>query len=99
METKKALPILFLMMFLVMVGFGIIIPVLPFLAEKVGGSPTELGLLMAVYSLMQLIFAPMWGRISDRIGRKPVMIIGIAGLAFSFFISCNGRFFMGFICS
>jgi MFS transporter, DHA1 family, multidrug resistance protein len=86
-ETKKALPILFLMMFLVMVGFGIIIPVLPFLAEKVGGNSTELGLLMAVYSLMQLIFAPMWGRISDRIGRKPVMIIGIAGLAISFFIS------------
>lgn len=87
METKRALPILFLMMFLVMVGFGIIIPVLPFLAEKVGGSPTELGLLMAVYSLMQLFFAPMWGRISDRIGRKPVMVIGIAGLALSFFIS------------
>lgn len=86
METKKVLPVLFLVMFLVMVGFGIIIPVMPFLAEKVGGSPTELGLLMAVYSLMQLLFAPMWGRISDRIGRKPVMMIGIAGLALSFFI-------------
>ncbi|HEY2422163.1 MAG TPA: MFS transporter [Neobacillus sp.] len=86
METKKVLPILFLVMFLVMVGFGIIIPVLPFLAEKVGGNPTELGLLMAVYSLMQLFFAPMWGRISDRIGRKPVMMIGITGLAISFFI-------------
>src|SRR6476469_8095018 len=85
-ETKKVFSILFLMMFLVMVGFGIIIPVLPFLAEKVGGSPTELGLLMAVYSLMQLFFAPMWGRISDRIGRKPVMMIGIFGLAISFFI-------------
>ncbi|MEH6942425.1 MFS transporter [Bacillus sp. JJ722] len=86
MKTKKVLPILFLVMFLVMVGFGIIIPVLPFLAEKVGGSPTELGLLMAVYSLMQLFFAPIWGRVSDRIGRKPVMMIGIAGLAASFFI-------------
>lgn len=86
METKKALPILFLVMFLVMVGFGIIIPVLPFYAEEVGASPTELGLLMAVYSLMQLIFAPMWGRISDRIGRKPVIMIGIGGLAISFFL-------------
>lgn len=86
-EKNKALPILFLMMFLVMAGFGIIIPVLPFLAEKVGGNPTELGLLMAVYSLMQLFFAPMWGRISDRIGRKPVMLIGIAGLTLSFFLS------------
>ncbi|WP_057914572.1 MFS transporter [Peribacillus muralis] len=86
METKKVLPVLFLVMFLVMVGFGIIIPVIPFLAEKVGGSPTQLGLLMAVYSLMQLFFAPLWGRISDRVGRKPVMMIGIAGLALSFFI-------------
>jgi len=86
MESKKVLPVLFLVMFLVMVGFGIIIPVLPFLAEEVGGTPTELGFLMAVYSIMQLLFAPMWGRISDRIGRKPVMIVGIAGLAISFFI-------------
>lgn len=85
METKKALPILFLVMFLVMIGFGIIIPVLPFYAENVGASPTQLGLLMAVYSLMQLIFAPMWGRLSDRIGRKPVIMIGIGGLALSFF--------------
>ncbi|MDQ0216752.1 multidrug resistance protein [Oikeobacillus pervagus] len=86
METKKALPVLFLVMFLVMIGFGIIIPVLPFYAEKIGANPTELGLLMAVYSLMQLLFAPMWGRISDRIGRKPVIMIGIFGLAISFFL-------------
>ncbi|KAB7707590.1 MFS transporter [Bacillus aerolatus] len=86
METKKALPILFVVMFLVMVGFGIIIPVLPFYAEEMGASPAQLGLLMAVYSLMQLLFAPMWGRISDRMGRKPVMMIGILGLALSFFL-------------
>ncbi|MFJ7726271.1 MFS transporter [Neobacillus sp. NPDC097160] len=86
MQTKTALPILFVVMFLVMVGFGIIIPVLPFYAEEIGANPTELGLLMAVYSLMQLIFAPMWGQVSDRIGRKPVMMIGIAGLGLSFLI-------------
>ena len=86
METKRALPILFLVMFLVMIGFGIIIPVLPFYAEELGANTFQLGLLMAVYSLMQLIFAPIWGRLSDRIGRKPVMMIGIAGLALSFFI-------------
>ncbi|RHW42125.1 MFS transporter [Neobacillus notoginsengisoli] len=85
-DTKKALPILFLVMFLVMVGFGIIIPVLPFYAEKLGASPTQLGYLMAVYSSMQLLFAPMWGRVSDRIGRKPVMLAGITGLAISFFL-------------
>ncbi|MED4352016.1 MFS transporter [Schinkia azotoformans] len=86
MGNKKALLLLFIIMFLVMVGFGIIIPVLPFFAEEIGASPTELGWLMAVYSLMQLLFAPMWGRISDRIGRKPVLLIGIAGLALSFFL-------------
>ncbi|KAA9026209.1 MFS transporter [Niallia endozanthoxylica] len=86
LETKRALPILFAVMFLVMVGFGIIIPVMPFYAENIGASPLELGWLMAVYSLMQLIFAPVWGRVSDRIGRKPVIMIGISGLALSFIL-------------
>ncbi|RXJ00622.1 MFS transporter [Anaerobacillus alkaliphilus] len=86
MKQTKALPVLFAVMFLVMVGFGIIIPVLPFYAEELGASPTQLGLLMATYSLMQFIFAPMWGRLSDRIGRKPVIMIGILGLSISFFM-------------
>ncbi|ENH98156.1 major facilitator superfamily protein [Gracilibacillus halophilus YIM-C55.5] len=84
MESKKVFSILFAVMFLVMVGFGIIIPVLPFYAEELGASSTELGLLMSAYSVMQFTFAPMWGKISDRIGRKPVLLIGISGLAFSF---------------
>lgn len=86
MKTKSALPILGLQIFLVMVGFGIIIPVLPFYAQDLGANPTALGWLMAVYSAMQLIFAPVWGKISDNIGRKPVMLIGISGLALSFFL-------------
>ncbi|WP_163539946.1 MFS transporter [Gracilibacillus sp. YIM 98692] len=86
MNSKKVLAILFAVMFLVMVGFGIIIPVLPFYAEELGASPTQLGLLMAVYSLMQFLFAPMWGKISDRIGRKPVLMLGIIGLSISFFM-------------
>ena len=86
METKKVLTVLFFIMFLVFIGFGIIIPVLPFYAEDLGASPTELGLLMAVYSFMQLIFAPIWGQLSDRIGRKPILLIGISGLAVSFFL-------------
>ncbi|MFC0561204.1 MFS transporter [Halalkalibacter alkalisediminis] len=86
MESKKSLPVLFAVMFLVMVGFGIIIPVMPFYVEEIGATPTQLGLLMAVYSVMQLLFAPMWGRVSDRIGRKPVIMVGIFGLALSFFL-------------
>ncbi|MFC4386264.1 MFS transporter [Gracilibacillus marinus] len=86
MNTKRVLPVLFAVMFMVMVGFGIIIPVLPFYAEELGASPTELGLLMATYSIMQFIFSPLWGGVSDRIGRKPVLLIGIAGLSLSFFM-------------
>lgn len=86
LNSKKTLPILFLVMFLVMIGFGIIIPVLPFYAEELGATATELGWLMAVYSIMQLIFAPLWGTVSDKIGRKPVMLIGIVGLSLSFFL-------------
>ncbi|QED46260.1 MFS transporter [Cytobacillus dafuensis] len=97
METKRVLPILFLVMFLVMVGFGIIIPVLPFYAEEIGASPAQLGWLMAVYSLMQLIFAPIWGKVSDRIGRKPVILLGIAGLSISFFLQAfSGQLWMLF---
>lgn len=86
LKNRGTLPILFLVMFFVMVGFGIIIPVLPFYAENLGATAFELGLLMAVYSLMQFLFAPMWGRISDRVGRKPIILTGIFGLAVSFFL-------------
>ncbi|WP_083256150.1 MFS transporter [Domibacillus iocasae] len=73
-------------MFLVMVGFGIIIPVLPFYAENFGASPAELGWLMAVYPVMQLLSASVWRRFSDRIGHRRVMMIGIISLAMPFFL-------------
>ncbi|MBB3908016.1 MFS transporter [Anoxybacillus rupiensis] len=83
---KTSLALLFSVMFLVMCGFGIIIPVLPFFAESIGATPTELGLLMSIYSLMQFLFAPIWGRISDQYGRKPILLVGIIGLSLSFFL-------------
>ncbi len=86
MQQKRVLFTLFMIMFLVMAGFGIIIPVLPFYAEELGATPTQLGLLMAVYSLMQFIFSPMWGKISDKVGRKPIILVGILGLSLSFFM-------------
>lgn len=86
MNERRYLPLLFIVMFFVMMGFGIIIPVLPFFAENIGATPTELGWLMAVYSFMQFLFAPMWGNLSDRYGRKPMILIGISGLALSFFL-------------
>lgn len=64
-------------------GFGIVIPILPLYAESGGfnASPAVIGLLVASFSLAQLVFAPLWGRVSDRIGRKPVLVLSLAGTA------------------
>jgi multidrug resistance protein len=83
---KRVFLVLFAIMFMVMLGFGIIIPVLPFYAEKFGADSVTLGLLMAVYSIMNFIFAPIWGSLSDRVGRKPVLLIGLVGFAASYFL-------------
>ncbi|HEV8324438.1 MAG TPA: MFS transporter [Myxococcota bacterium] len=74
--------VLFLTVLLDLVGFGIILPLLPFYAVQLGGSSgLKVGLLGASYSLTQFIFAPVWGRLSDRIGRRPVLLVSVAGNA------------------
>lgn len=78
MKDKRLL-IIFLTVFIDLVGFGIIIPMNPYLAEAFGASPLQVGLLMSVYSLMQFIFSPLWGQLSDRIGRRPVILISLLG--------------------
>lgn len=80
----RSVIILFFILFLVMVGFGIIIPIMPFFLTSLGGNASILGLFMATYSLMHLLFAPFWGRLSDRIGRRPVILIGISGYGITF---------------
>ena len=64
-----------------LVGFGIVLPILPRYAERFGASPATVGLLVASFSLAQLVFAPVWGRVSDRVGRKPVLVLSLAGTA------------------
>jgi DHA1 family tetracycline resistance protein-like MFS transporter len=64
-----------------LVGFGIVVPILPRYAERFGASPSTVGLLVASFSIAQLVFAPVWGRVSDRIGRKPVLIASLVGTA------------------
>ncbi|MEJ5255297.1 MAG: MFS transporter [Acidimicrobiales bacterium] len=64
-----------------LVGFGIVVPILPQYAERFGVSGTVIGLLFASFSLAQLVFAPVWGRVSDRVGRKPVILISLFGTA------------------
>jgi DHA1 family multidrug resistance protein-like MFS transporter len=80
------LAILVLGMFFLTLGFSIIMPILPYYTQKMGASALELGLLMASYSLMQLIVTPIWGSLSDRIGRKPIFLIGLFGYGFSFIV-------------
>ena len=76
--------ILFLIVFVDLVGFGLIIPLLPFYGEHFHATPATVGLLMAIYSLAQFIAAPMWGRLSDRVGRKPVLALSLAGATLSY---------------
>ena len=80
----RPLLVIFLTIFVNLVGFGIIIPLLPFYAETFGASPTIIGLLFAVFSLCQLVAAPALGDLSDRYGRRPILIFSLAGTVVSF---------------
>ena len=77
--SKRSLLILIFVLFVVMLGYGIVIPILPFYIESMGAGGTELGFLVASYAVMRLIFGPIWGGLSDRVGRKPILLIGILG--------------------
>ncbi|MEH2094224.1 hypothetical protein CDG77_22655 [Nostoc sp. 'Peltigera membranacea cyanobiont' 213] len=93
MESKnhsRPIFVLFLTVFIDLLGFGIILPILPLYAEQFGANPNEATLLVAIYSLMQFLFAPLWGRFSDRYGRRPILlltlfgsVIAYAGLSFA----------------
>ena len=76
----KNIYILSFALIVVMLGFGMVMPIFPFLITQMGGSGDEYGLLIALYAVMQLIFSPVWGSISDQVGRKPVMLFGMAGV-------------------
>ena len=78
-SNRKNLILLAFTLVVIMLGFGIVIPIMPFYIEKLGASGKQLGLLTATYSIMQFVFAPIWGSVSDRVGRKPILMLGILG--------------------
>ncbi|MBI3411213.1 MAG: MFS transporter, partial [Planctomycetes bacterium] len=99
-SNRSALFIVFLVVFIDLLGFGIVLPMLPVIAETYVGTlvfPTEdgasvaaksqenptvgliIGLLLSSFSFMQFLFAPVWGRISDRVGRRPILLLGLVG--------------------
>jgi DHA1 family tetracycline resistance protein-like MFS transporter len=77
--SSAGLGVIFLTVLLDLLGFGIVIPILPLYAEKLHATDVQTGLLLAIYSVMQLFFSPIWGRLSDRAGRRPVLLISILG--------------------
>lgn len=94
MQTEKTkekfltgpLLVIFLTIFIDLVGFGIVIPLLTFYAEEFNATPLDIGLLVSSYSLMQFIFSPIWGNLSDRFGRKPILFITILGSSIGYLI-------------
>ena len=86
---RSSLLVLFLTVFIDLIGFGMVIPFLSYYASEYGASGTTVGAVVGIYSIMQFFFAPVWGRLSDRIGRRPVLLISLTA-------SCAGYFLFGF---
>jgi DHA1 family multidrug resistance protein-like MFS transporter len=78
-DNQKNLLILSFTLVVVTMGFGMVIPIFPFYIERLGASGVQYGILIAIYAIMQFLFAPLWGGLSDRVGRKPVLMVGILG--------------------
>lgn len=85
-QKQRGFWLLFLALFIDLLGFGILVPLLPFYAESLGATAFEVALLIAVYSLAQFLFAPLWGRLSDRHGRRPIILVGLIGTSISFIL-------------
>jgi len=82
--AKSGLMIVFVTVFIDLLGFGIVLPLLPRYGKAFEADNLTLGLLMASFSAMQFLFAPIWGRVSDRVGRRPILILGLAGSTASY---------------
>jgi predicted MFS family arabinose efflux permease len=85
-RRRSALAILFVIVFVDLLGFGMVIPIMPLYAKELGASEAWTGLLSTGYSAMQFVFAPIWGRLSDRIGRRPVLLASIFATALAFLV-------------
>jgi MFS family permease len=86
MKRNPSIFVIFLTVFIDLVGFGIVVPMLPLYTRDFGAQGYLIGVIFAVYSAMQFVFSPIWGRLSDRIGRRPVLLMSTAGACGSYII-------------
>ena len=85
-NARSSLTIIFVTVFVDLLGFGIVLPLLPYYAREFHASGTTAGGLIAVYSAMQFVFAPLWGRWSDRVGRRPAILVSLGGSTLSYLL-------------
>ncbi len=91
MENKKPQITIFLTVFIYLLGFGMILPIIPIISTQYGATPLQTGLLLSVYSAMQFLFSPIWGRLSDKYGRRPVLLFCLVGEIFAYLFFALAR--------
>ena len=84
--SHSVLVVVFATILIDFIGFSVLIPILPLFAKRLGATPVQVALLLALYALAQLLFSPIWGWVSDRIGRRPVILVSLAGTVLSFLV-------------
>ena len=93
MNRKPSLLVVFLTVFIDLIGFGIVVPLVPIFSRHYGASGWVIGAIIASFSAMQFVFSPIWGRLSDRHGRRPILLISTAGSALSYVLFAVGSGF------
>jgi MFS family permease len=93
MNRKPSMLVIFLTVFIDLIGFGIVVPLVPLFSRHYGASGWLIGVIIASFSAMQFIFSPIWGKLSDRHGRRPILLISTAGAALSYVLFAIGSGF------
>src|SRR5579862_8186514 len=83
---RPSVLIVFLTVFIDLIGFGIVVPLVPVYSRHFGAHGLMIGVIIASFSAMQFIFSPIWGRLSDRYGRRPILLVSTAGASISYVI-------------
>lgn len=96
---RRQLAVVFTIVFIDLVGFGIVLPLMPAYAATAHISPAQIGVLITSFSLLQLLFSPLWGSLSDRIGRRPVLLIGLVGSTASYVLFAFAHDFWALLAS